>query len=101
MNEFHKQAALCGLKKTLEGRYFDITMLKNAMKITGSQMSSKDEAALTMLHCVDWKDMPPELAQMVQLKIMEILNDQPVLTTELLSAALDGKHPSMSSRLLN
>jgi hypothetical protein len=64
-------------------------------------MSQDTYASLMTLHCVKWKDMSADLQKMMQLKILEVLNDQPTLTTELLSAALDGGLPCVHDRLLN
>lgn len=101
MNEFHKAAAMQGLKDMLEGDHFSICDLRSALEITGGKLSTKDEAAFKLLHCVKWKDMPPELRQMTQLKILEVLNDQPILATELIASALDGKSPILHGCLLN
>ena len=101
MNEFHKAAALQGLKDMLEGDNFSICDLKAVLKITGGTLSTKDEAAFSLLHCVKWKDMTLELRQMTQLKILEVLNDQPILTAELIATALDCKSPILHGSLLN
>lgn len=100
MEEFHKQAALLGLKKMFEGKHFSICVVKEALTIIGGHLSSKDEAAMRALHCIDFKDMSPDLRKMLFVKVMEVLSNEPLFNTELLAAALDDKHTRGIARLL-
>jgi len=100
MDEFHKQAALLGLKKMFEGKHFDICVVKEALTIINGHLDKKDEAAMRALHCVDFKDMSPDLRKMLFTKVMEVLSAEPLFNTELLSAAMDGRYTCMSGGLL-
>ncbi|WP_333710335.1 hypothetical protein [Malikia spinosa] len=101
MDEFHKQAAILGIKKMFEGRRFSICEVRHAMVITGGRMSAKDEAAMSALHCIDFTDMSKELRQMLFTKVMEVLSGEPIFNTELISAALDDGRAGFHERLLN
>lgn len=101
MDEFHKQAAILGLKKMFEGNHFSICIVTETLTITGGHLDKKDEAAMRALHCIDFKDMSKELRQMLFTKVMEVLSAEPIFNTELLSAALDGGRAGFHERLLN
>lgn len=101
IDEFHKQAALLGLKKMFEGKHFDICKVKEALTIAGCHMNIKDEAAMRALHCIDFADMTPDLRKMLFAKVMEVLSGEQLFDIELLSSGLDGKHTGVFSRLLN
>jgi len=101
MDEFHKQAALTGLKKMFAGKHFDICVVKEALTITGCFMNAKDEAAMRALHCVNFTDMSPDLRKMLFVKVMEVLSAEPSFNTELLSAVMDGGSSGIHGCLLN
>lgn len=101
IDEFQKQAVLLGLKRMFDGPRFDICVVRHALTIIGTYLDKKDEAAMSALHCIDFKDMSPDLRKMLFVKVMEVLSAEPSFNTELISSALDGGHAGFYGRLLN
>lgn len=93
ISEFQKQAAITGLKKMFQGRYFDICIVNEVLTISGGVLSRKDEAALRALHCVNFGDMTKELRQMLFLKVMEVISDGTDLDMALIDIAMDARSP--------
>jgi len=100
IEEFHKQAAILGLKKMFESDRFSICIVRESLKIIGGHLSVKDDAAMSALHCIAFADMSPDLRKMLFSKVMEVLSGEPLFNTELLSAAMDDRHSGGIRRLL-
>ena len=101
MNEFHKQAAITGLKKMFKSKYFSIGVVQEACTIAGVHLNEKDMAAMRALHCVDFADMSDDLKKMLFAKVMEVLSAEQSFNIELLSSALDGGRTGFYGGLLN
>jgi len=61
MNEFEKEAVITALKKMFKGSHFNICTFDKCTEIAGVIPNGRDYNALSALHCVDWKDMSPDL----------------------------------------
>jgi len=68
MNEFEKEAVITALKKMFQGSHFNICTFDKCTEITGAIPTGRDYRALSALHCVDWKDMSPNLREEVYQK---------------------------------
>jgi len=75
MNDFQRMAATTALKDMFENsNHFNVCVVDKLLKLTGCIPDKKDYQALSLLHCVSWVDMEPELRQMVQLKTMQMFD---------------------------
>ncbi len=99
LSEFQQQAAVVALVKMLRARSFNICDLDNLAKLLdcSSAMAGKDYQALRSLHCVDYADMGPDLAQQVRHKSAELLGLLPqVVDAEFKDVQTQPAHPSAS-----
>ena len=75
LSEFQQRASTVAIIKMLGEKNFSICDL-DAIAITLDRkhcLVGKDYAALRGLHCVNWVDMGPELAQLAREKCLELL----------------------------
>ena len=75
LTEFQSRAATVAVVKMLGGKHFSICDLDALADTLGRKpyMAGVDYAALRGIHCVDWADMGPELAQLTREKCLELL----------------------------
>ena len=73
--EFQQRAAALAIVKMLNHKHFDICTLDSIAKTLDvkGNMAGRDYDALRAVHCIDYADMGPELANMVRQKAVELL----------------------------
>jgi hypothetical protein len=64
------------LKKMLKSGHFSICTIDDILKLTGSVPRGQDYNLLHALHCVDYKDMPPELLRGLPLLLQRVLGSE-------------------------
>ena len=74
MPDFKLMAVEAGLRKMIEGKYFDICTIDATITAPGLKVSTQLYSELRLLHCVHYGDMSPELIEELSIKIMEVLN---------------------------
>lgn len=81
LTEFQQRAAALALVKMLRGKHFSICDLDKLADLLGrkADCTGPDYKALYNLHCVDYGDMGPEMAEQVREKCIEILGLAQVL----------------------
>lgn len=67
LTEFQQRAAAAATTKMLTGKHLSICDLDAIAATIGRKqaLAGQDYAALRAVHCMDWADMGPDLAQMV------------------------------------
>jgi hypothetical protein len=85
ITDFQKRAAAIGLAQLFNGKRFDVCALRELAKILGREQAigGSDEAALRLMHCVDYADMGPDLARMTREKCLELLGLPPQTIEEI------------------
>ena len=73
MDEIQKLAARAALKKMSQDGYVCICTIDNILKMTGGIPNAKDYQVLRTLHCVHFREMPPELLRGLPLLIQRVL----------------------------
>jgi len=71
MDEFAKGAVVTALKKMFRGSHFNICTFDQCLKITGAIPDGHVYDSLSVLHCVNWRDMPPSLRDEVYQRTLE------------------------------
>jgi hypothetical protein len=101
LTEFQQRAAALAVVKMLKCKHFNICNLDAIGKTIGrdAEMAGKDYAALRGLHCVDWADMGPELAQMTREKCLELLG-LPAQTIDMVQPPERAEQPSEPAKRL-
>lgn len=77
LTEFQAQAAGIALHNLLYKGHFSICDLDKIAKLIGKEIGGKDYEALSVMHCVNWGDMPEHLKQQAREKIVGLLGIQP------------------------
>ena len=89
MTEFQKKAAITALQNMFESSgFFSICTIDKVLKLTGCIPDQKDYQALSLLHCVSWRDMDAEMRNMVMLKTMQMF-ESPGFDMRLINAAFE------------
>lgn len=73
MDEIQAMAARVALKKMAQDGYFSICTIDNILKMSGGVPEARDYQILRTLHCVNFRDMPPELLRGLPLLIQRVL----------------------------
>ena len=101
MTEFQQRASAMAVVKMLSGKHFSVCDLDALAKTMGREthMAGRDYAALRSVHCVEWADMGPDLAQMTREKCLELLG-LPPKTLEMLRPEKPAEEPSEPAKRL-
>lgn len=75
LSEFQQRAASVAVRKLFKASHFSICDLDAIGKVLGvtHQLCGPDYDALRALHCVEWGDMGPRLAQLARDKCLLLL----------------------------
>ena len=73
MDKIQILAAEAALRKMVEEGFFSICTIDKINKVSGNIPNKKTYDTLHMLHCVHYKDMPPELLKELPVMIREAL----------------------------
>jgi len=74
MEDFIKEVVLTAMKKMFQGSHFSICDVDRCLKLTGSIPNGQDYDALSALHCINWRDMAPNLRETVFEKTVAMLS---------------------------
>ncbi len=78
MDEVQKMAARCALRKMEKDGYFSICTINDILKMSNGIPCGKDFDILHTLHCVNFRDMPPELLRGLPLLIARVLGSESI-----------------------
>ena len=73
MDNLQQMAATAAVKKMLAEGYISICTVDKILKATGGVPNSYDYEILHMLHCVNFRDMDPELIRGLPLILQRVL----------------------------
>ncbi len=73
ITELEVELIRAALRKMKKKGYFDICIIDDILKITGGVPNSRDYDQLRILHCVDYSDMSPKLAQLLPAMIKNVI----------------------------
>ncbi len=73
MTDIEKLAARAALKKMARDGYFSICTIDTILKMTGGVPDGRDYTVLRALHCINFRDMEPELLRGLPLLIQRVL----------------------------
>ncbi len=74
MDTLQKIAAETALKKMLRQGHFSICTIDEIVKMTGSVPDGRAYQILRLMHCVDFKDMPPEIHEQMPELLRAVLS---------------------------
>lgn len=78
LNEFHLATIKHAANHMLyECRHFNICDFDKIAKMLGSDVGGNDYRALSLMHCIDWADMAPELREQVRNTVIRLLSNIP------------------------
>lgn len=78
MNDIETLAARAALKKMAQNGWMDICTIDNILKMSGGVPNGQDYQVLRTLHCVNFRDMQPELLRGLPLLIKRVLESDGV-----------------------
>ena len=81
MDKIQQLAATVALKKMLDNGYFCICTIDKILKMSGGIPSAKDYEILSTPHCVNFRDMPPELLRGLPVILQRVLNSEGITFT--------------------
>jgi hypothetical protein len=93
MDDIQKMAATAALDKMVKDGHISICTIDNILKMTGGIPNRKDYDILSMLHCVKFKDMPPELLRGLPVIVQRVVGAEGIefnLGDELKSRMIEG-----------
>jgi hypothetical protein len=73
MNEVQTLAVRAALKNMLKKGWLDICTIKEILQVTNGIPNSEDMKILSLLHCVSFSDMPPELLRGLPVLIKRVI----------------------------
>lgn len=73
MNDLQRMAAETAMKNMIQKGWIDICAVKKILEMTGGIPPKEDMQVLELLHCVDFKDLPPELLRGLPLILQRVL----------------------------
>lgn len=74
MDEVQRMAAHAALDKMIREGYVNICTIDKILRMTGGIPSRRDYEILSMLHCINFRDIQPELLQRLPGLIKGVLN---------------------------
>jgi hypothetical protein len=98
ITDFQAQAATVALVKMFKGSYFSICELDELAKLIGVTLGGPDYKALSILHCVNWADMPDPFRIQVRDKCVELLGLPPIIIDSTARKEPDIPQPTPQSR---
>lgn len=78
LDELTRTVIGVALQKMFNGGYFDICTVDKCLKLAGVIAPKREYDLLHALHCVHFRDMPPELARRVPDMITACFNGLPI-----------------------
>lgn len=72
LTTFERMALQTALKNLFDAGHFSICTIDNMLKVTRTVPNGRVYQSLRLLHCVDYKDMPPELLRELPNMVAEI-----------------------------
>lgn len=78
-----------GIKELFRKRYFDICLLRSLCETLSLPTGGRAWSELNTLHCVDFRDIHPEILRRLPVKVLEYLNPfMPLDEVEKLASAV-------------
>lgn len=74
MNAFEQLTVSIALDRLFKEKYFNICTIQKVLDVTGTVPDGRTMRALSLLHCVNYSDMPRELLQQLPDMVAHALN---------------------------
>lgn len=78
MTFLEQEAAKAAITKMMAGGHFSICVIDQILKMSGGVPPRKEYEILRTLHCVDFKDMSPQLRIELPRILQLVLESQPI-----------------------
>lgn len=90
MTSLQIEVARTAIDEMFRGGHFSICVIDNILKLTGGVPRGQDYDTLRLLHCVDFKRMPPNVRIELPRLIQRVIESSPITCEIFQVISIDG-----------